>query len=95
MQTYVRGNNMVCAYLEKLHGEYLEEKINIDKTIANLQVQLKENIEFIKFLEESTDSAYESFSPRDINAKSKTQAKELKSKQKEILKAIEDYTYRQ
>lgn len=80
---------MVCTYLEKLHGEYLEEKVSIDKTIANLQVQLKENIEFIKLLEESTDTAYESFSPRDINSKSKSQAKELREKQKEILQEID------
>ena len=89
MQTYVRGKNMVCAYLEKLHGEYLEEKISIDKTIANLQVQLKENIEFIKLLEENTDASYESFSPRDINSKSKVQIKKLKEKQKDILEEID------
>ena len=42
---------MVCAYLEKLQETYLEEKLTIDKTATNLQVQLKENIEFIKMLE--------------------------------------------
>jgi len=95
MQTYVRGNIMVCTYLEKLHGEYLEEKVSIDKTIVNLQVQLKENIEFIKLLEDSTDTAYESFSPRDINSKSKSQVKELREKQKEILQEIDEVKVKQ
>ncbi len=76
---------MVCAYLEKLQEEYLEEKIQIDKTIANLEIQLKENIEFIKFLDESTDVCYESFSPRNVNAKNKAQIQELKEKQKDII----------
>lgn len=84
---------MVCAYLEKLYNEYLEEKISIDKTIANLQLQLKENIEFIKLLEDSTDITYESFSPRDINSKSKL--KELKEKQKEILQKIDEVKVKQ
>ena len=81
---------MICSYLEKLHSEYLEEKINIDKAIVNLQVQLRENKEFIKLLEDSTDITYESFSPRDINAKSKLQLKELKEKQNELLQEIDE-----
>lgn len=75
---------MVSAYLEKLHGEYLKEKINIDNAIANLQVELKENIEFIKKLEESTDVGFESFSPREINPKARIQIEELYEKQQEI-----------
>ena len=81
---------MVCAYLEKLQEAYLEEKLAIDKMAANLQVQLKENIEFIKMLEESTDASYESFSPRDINSKSKAQVKELQEKQKDIIEQIDE-----
>jgi len=81
---------MVCAYLEKLQETYLEEKLTIDKTATNLQVQLKENIEFIKMLEESTDASYESFSPRDINSKSKIQVKELQEKQKDIIEQIDE-----
>jgi len=86
---------MICAYLEKLHGEYLEEKISIDKSIANLQVKLKENIEFIKLLDESTDASYESFSPRESNQKSKAQVRELKEKQKEIIEQIDEAKIRQ
>ena len=86
---------MVSDYLEKLYGEYLEEKINIDKTIANLQVQLKENIEFIKLLEDNTDDVYESFSPRNIYSKSRLQVQELNIKQNEILQEIDDAKLKQ
>lgn len=81
---------MVCDYLEKLHGEYLEQKINTDKVIANLQIKLRENIEFIKILEESTDAGFESFSPREVNSKAKIQVQELKDSQKEIINQIEE-----
>lgn len=86
---------MVCTYLEKLHENYLEEKISIDKSIANLQVKLKENIEFIKLLDESTDVGYESFSPRESNPKSKVQVQELKEKQKEIIEQIDNEKIKQ
>lgn len=86
---------MVCAYLEKLHSEYLEEKLNIDKVIGNLQLQLKENIEYIKLLEDSTDSIYESFSPREINSENKLKLKEAKEKQKEILQEIDELKEKQ
>ena len=86
---------MVCSYLEKLQEEYLEEKISIDKSMANLQVQLKENIEFIKLLEENTDASYESFSPREINSKNKQQIQDLKEKQKEIIIEIDEVKEKQ
>lgn len=86
---------MVCDYLEKLHGEYLEQKINADKIMADLQVKLKENIEFIKVLEESTDTGYELFSPREVNSKARIQVRELKNHQKEILEQIEEAKNRQ
>lgn len=80
---------MVCSYLEKLQEEYLEHKISIDKMMANLQMQLKENIEFLKLLEENIDASYESFSPREMTSKNKQQIQELKQQQKDILKEIE------
>lgn len=76
---------MVCSYLENLQREYLEQKISIDNVMSNLQFQLKENIEFLKLLEEDIDATYESFSPRKMTSKSTQQIEELKKRQKEIL----------
>ena len=80
---------MVCSYLENLQEEYLEQKIYIDKSMANLQVKLKENIKFLKLLEEDIDVRYESFSPRQTLSKNNQQILELKQKQKDILIEIE------
>ena len=64
---------MVCSYLENLQREYLEQKISIDNIMSNLQFQLKENIEFVKLLEEDIDATYESFSPRKMTSKNTQQ----------------------
>lgn len=81
---------MVCSYLEKLQEEYLEQKLVIDKSIANLQVKLKENIEFIRLLEDGIDGSYESFSPRDLSSKNRYQIQKLREKQESLSKEIED-----
>lgn len=76
---------MVCSYLEALQKEYLEQKKSIDKIMVNLQLQLKENIEFLKLLEEDIDASYDLFSPRQMVSKNKQRIQELKEQQKEIL----------
>ena len=86
---------MVCAYLEKLKQEYLEEKLNIDKAIISLQKELEENTELIKRLEESDDGSYEVFSPRDFQSKSKAKLKALEEKKTDIIKRIEDAEIKQ
>ncbi len=80
---------MVCSYLEKLQDEYLQEKLNVEKEIANLKIRLKENIEFIKLLEENSDPNYESFTPREVHSKNKDKINELKLEQKEILEELD------
>lgn len=81
---------MVCAYLEKLYQEYQEKKETIDKVIGELEVELKENIEGIRLLEQSDDEDCESFFPRDRNIKNKAKIRELKEKQDKIIKQTED-----
>lgn len=80
---------MVCSYLEKLQNEYLQEKQQIEKEITNLEIRLKENIEFIKLLEESSDPNYESFTPREVHSKNKDKINELKLEQKEIFETLD------
>ena len=86
---------MVCAYLEKLKQEYLEEKSNIDKAIVNLQKELEETIDSIKQLEESSDGSYEAFSPRDFQSKSKTKLKVLEEKKANTIQKIEEAEIKQ
>ena len=80
---------MVLSYLEKLQKEYLQEKHTVDQECKKLQLCLKENIEFIKLLEETNDPNYESFTPREVNAKNKVKIYELQEQQKEIQSDLE------
>lgn len=80
---------MVISYLEKLQGEYMQDELNAEKELSDLQIHLRENIEFIKLLEESNDPNYEALTPREVNPKNKSKILELKEEQKEIQKAID------
>lgn len=81
---------MVKKYLEKLQNDFLKDKVSIEKEINDLQIHLKENTEFIKLLEESNDSAYASFSPREVNPKNKEKIQELSEEKKGIEKRLEE-----
>jgi len=80
---------MVLSYLEKLQSEYVQEKLNAEKELSDMQIHLRENIEFIKLLEETNDPNYESFTPREVNSKNKNKILELREEQKEIQQSIE------
>ena len=72
---------MVILFLEKLLDDYLKEEIDIEKQINDLQIHIKENKEFVKLLEESNDPKYESFTPRELNTKTKAKIQEIKKEQ--------------
>lgn len=80
---------MVVSYLEKLQSEYMQEKFNAEKELSDLQIHLRENIEFIKLLEETNDPNYESFTPREVNPKNKMKILELREEQKAIQEAVD------
>ena len=55
---------MLVSYLEKFQSEYMQKQFHLEKMINDLQLRLKENIEFIRMLEEKNDPNYEVFTPR-------------------------------
>lgn len=67
----------------------MQDELNAEKELSDLQIHLRENIEFIKLLEESNDPNYEALTPREVNPKNKSKILELKEEQKEIQKAID------
>ena len=75
---------MVKKYLEKTKEEFILKRLDVQEQVNNLQIQLKENIEFIKLLEESIDPNYESFTPRVVNSYHRKKIHELKTEQKQI-----------
>lgn len=80
---------MVKTYLEKLQSDFLEEKVTLEKEINDLQIRLKENVEFVRLLEENSNTTYASFSPREVNPKNKVKIEELNTEKKEMEKQLE------
>lgn len=81
---------MVVSYLEKIREQYQEKRIDAYSRLAAKQNEYKENIEFIKLLEDSNDPNFESFTPRQVNGFNKTKINELEIRQKELTDIISD-----
>ena len=81
---------MVIEYLQQIKDSYFEQKHALEKQLNLLEIQLKENTEMIKMLEETNDSCYELFTPRNVNSKNKAKINELIEEQKTIKESIEN-----
>lgn len=81
---------MVIEYLQQIKDSYFEQKNGLEKQLNILEIQLKENIGMIKMLEETNDSCYELFTPRNVNSKNKAKINELMEEQKSINESIEN-----
>ncbi len=81
---------MVKEYLEKTRQRFVERKLELTQIENDYHMQLRENTEMIKLLEDSTDLNFESFSPRKKNSYNKEKVVELHEQQKAIRNAIEE-----
>ena len=81
---------MVIEYLQQIKDSYFEQKHELEKQLNLLEIQLKENTGMIKMLEETNDSCYELFTPRNVNSKNKAKINELIEEQKSINESIEN-----
>ena len=81
---------MVIEYLQQIKDSYFEQKHALEKQLNLLEIQLKENTGMIKMLEETNDSCYELFTPRNVNSKNKAKTNELMEEQKSINESIEN-----
>ena len=81
---------MVIEYLQQIKDSYFEQKHALEKQLNLLEIQLKENTVMIKMLEETNDSCYELFTPRNVNLKNKAKINELMEEQKSINESIEN-----
>ena len=81
---------MVIEYLQQIKDSYFEQKHALEKQLNLLEIQLKENTGMIKMLEETNDSCYELFTPRNVNSKNKAKINELIEEQKSINESIEN-----
>lgn len=81
---------MVIEYLQQIKDSYFEEKHALEKQLNLLEIQLKENTGMIKMLEETNNSCYELFTPRNVNSKNKAKINELIEEQKSINESIDN-----
>lgn len=81
---------MVIEYLQQIKDSYFEQKHALEKQLNLLEIQLKENTGMIKMLEETNDSCYELFTPRNVNSKNKAKINELMEEQKSINESIDN-----
>ena len=78
---------MIKKFLLNYEEELLSKKIDLSKALQKLEMSLKENVEFIHFIEESEDKLYDSFSPNNYKSDSNNKKiKELKERQKVLKK---------
>ena len=84
------GENMVNEYLEKIKNQLLERRIDVHKQMTELSNTYKENVEFIKILEESNDPTFESFTPREVNGFNRRKISELEEQQKRLTVELEE-----
>lgn len=81
---------MVIEYLQQIKDSYFEQKHALEKQLNLLEIQLKEDTGMIKMLEETNDSCYELFTPRNVNSKNKAKISELMEEQKSINESIDN-----
>ncbi len=81
---------MVIEYLNGQKKELLEKKAVLEREIKELELRLRDTGEFIKVLQESCDSGYESFSPRDGNIRERDKIEELREEQKKSRELLEE-----
>ena len=73
---------MVKEYLEKTRQKLVDQKKELKAKEKELHLQARENIEFIRMLEDEIDPNYEAFTPRKVNAYNENKIEELKQEQK-------------
>ena len=80
------GGKMLKQFLLNYKQELMERKIDLTKSFQNNEMLIKENEEYIRFVEASEDKNYGSFSPQSYNTNNNNLAKlkELKEKQKQL-----------
>lgn len=69
---------MVNDFLKKYQEELISEKIQLKEDMDLLETKIKEEKKFLNVLEESNESYFVEFTPRDINAKNNEKAEEIR-----------------
>ena len=75
---------MVREYLEKTRDEFLVSKSSLIEKLTSAENHFKENFKIIEMLEDTNDTSYEAFTPREVNTYNRKKIAELNEEQKLI-----------
>ena len=85
---------MVNDFLKKYQEELITEKIQLKEDIDLLETKIKEETKFLALLEESNESYFVEFTPRDINEKNNKKAAEVRENLKDLNSHMDELTSR-
>lgn len=71
---------MIKDFLHQYRDELLEEKINLENIIEKLNISLLEEKKFLEAIMSDSDSIFNEFSPRDLNAKNRAREEDVVKK---------------
>ncbi|SFN72455.1 hypothetical protein SAMN04487831_10348 [Pseudobutyrivibrio sp. UC1225] len=70
---------MINDFLKKYQEELISEKIQLKEDMDLLETKIKEENKFLSLLEESNESYFKEFTPRDLNSKNNKKAEEIRA----------------
>ena len=79
---------MVKEYLEKTRDTFVDQRLLLKEQIYACENALKENIQFIRVLEDTNDPSYEAFTPRKVNQFNYEKIAELQEEQKNLTEQV-------
>lgn len=79
---------MVKEYLEKTREVFVEQRLLLKEQIYACENAIKENIQFIRVLEDTNDPNYEAFTPRQVNRFNYKKIAELQEEQKKLVEQV-------
>ena len=81
---------MVNDFLRKYQEELITQKIQLKEDMDLLETKIKEETKFLNLLEESNESYFVEFTPRDINEKNNKKAEEVRLNLKDLNSQMEE-----
>ncbi len=75
---------MVNDFLKKYQEELISDKIQLKEDMDLLETKIKEETKFLNLLEQSNESYFKEFTPRDINSKNNQKAAEIRQNLEEL-----------
>lgn len=82
------GVFMVKEYLENMREVFVENKLTLKEQIYVCENAIKENVQFIGVLEDTSDPNYEAFTPRHVNRFNQQKITELQEEQKSLIEQV-------